>query len=58
MSTTSTAAAPPAPDDSVAPATSITHRPGNWIDGWNAEDETFWAKTGKKIAQRLSLIHI
>lgn len=52
MSTTSTAAAPPAPDAEVAPATSITHRPGNWIDGWNAEDETFWAKTGKKIAQR------
>ncbi|WP_455905541.1 MFS transporter [Microbacterium sp.] len=35
-----------------APAVTLTHRPGRWIDGWNPEDPTFWAAEGKAIARR------
>jgi Nitrate/nitrite transporter len=35
-----------------AAATTIVRRPGRWIDGWNPEDSTFWAATGKAIAGR------
>ena len=35
-----------------APAVTLTHRPGRWIDGWNPEDPTFWAGEGKAIARR------
>ena len=30
----------------------LTHRPGRWIDGWDAENTTFWESQGKKIASR------
>ena len=36
----------------AASATELTFRPGRWIDGWNAEDPTFWASTGRSIAKR------
>ncbi|MBO3663969.1 MFS transporter [Microbacterium sp. NEAU-LLB] len=45
MSTTPTPAAVEAP-------TELTFRPGRWIDGWNAEDPSFWASTGRAIAKR------
>lgn len=33
--------------------TSTPHtRPGRWIDGWNPEDEGFWARTGERVARR------
>jgi len=30
----------------------LTFRPGRWIDGWNAEDETQWEEAGRAIARR------
>ncbi len=30
----------------------MTARTGRWIDSWEPDDETFWASTGKKIAQK------
>jgi NNP family nitrate/nitrite transporter-like MFS transporter len=30
----------------------MSHRRGKWIDDWNPEDESFWARTGKRIARR------
>src|SRR6476646_1075269 len=30
----------------------MSHRRGRWIDDWNPEDESFWARTGKRIARR------
>lgn len=32
--------------------TTLVHRPGRWIDGWNPEDTAFWETTGKTIARR------
>jgi NNP family nitrate/nitrite transporter-like MFS transporter len=46
-STTDVDAPPPA----ATPA-SLTHRPGRWIDGWNAEDSAFWQAGGRAIARR------
>ncbi|MDY7527117.1 MULTISPECIES: MFS transporter [Cryobacterium] len=31
---------------------SLVHRPGRWIDNWNAEDTTQWNDGGKAIASR------
>ncbi|MGO4535992.1 MFS transporter [Leifsonia sp. 2MCAF36] len=33
-------------------ASSLTFRPGRWIDGWNAEDPQQWDQQGAAIAQR------
>ncbi|GAA1729886.1 MFS transporter [Microbacterium paludicola] len=41
-----------APDTTAASTTSLTFRPGRWIDGWNPEDTTFWASQGRAIAKR------
>ncbi|GAB3272251.1 MFS transporter [Microbacterium lacusdiani] len=42
-----------APSASVeAPQTTLTFRPGRWIDGWNPEDAAFWASQGRAIARR------
>jgi NNP family nitrate/nitrite transporter-like MFS transporter len=35
-----------------AAATSITRRPGRWIDHWDPEDQQFWAGPGKRIARQ------
>jgi MFS transporter, NNP family, nitrate/nitrite transporter len=33
-------------------SSSLTHRPGRWIDGWDPEDLGQWSRTGKFIARR------
>jgi MFS transporter, NNP family, nitrate/nitrite transporter len=33
-------------------------RAGRWIEGWNPEDEQFWARSGKHIARRNLLLSI
>jgi NNP family nitrate/nitrite transporter-like MFS transporter len=33
-------------------ATPLTHRPGRWIDGWDAEDTAQWNGVGRSIARR------
>ena len=43
-------AAPSAPAATTAPP--LTHRPGRWIDNWDAEDTTQWNSVGKPIAKR------
>ena len=50
--TTSAATAPPSTSTADAPAASaeLVHRPGRWIDNWNAENPTQWANGGKVIA--------
>ncbi|WP_323961052.1 MFS transporter [Arthrobacter sp. JZ12] len=46
------------PDSPTAPATgtaadaALVHRPGRWIDNWNAEDREQWQSGGKAIARR------
>jgi NNP family nitrate/nitrite transporter-like MFS transporter len=51
-----TSAAPPrtttTDTSKVAGPTTLTHRPGRWIDGWNAEDPAFWQAGGRRIARR------
>jgi len=49
----------PEPTTAAAPAGAaveadivLTRRPGRWIDGWDAENTTFWESQGKKIASR------
>ncbi|MGN7188721.1 MFS transporter [Microbacterium enclense] len=47
----------PRPEAATAPTTvdqsnELTHRPGRWIDNWNPENATQWAKEGKAIASR------
>lgn len=32
--------------------TALTHRPGRWIDGWDAEDTAQWNGVGRSIARR------
>jgi NNP family nitrate/nitrite transporter-like MFS transporter len=46
---TSTVSAPTA---APAAPSSLTVRPGRWIDGWNAEDPVQWNDGGAAIAQR------
>ncbi|WP_104166313.1 MFS transporter [Arthrobacter sp. SX1312] len=43
------ATAAPAP---VASAPPLVHRPGRWIDNWDAEDTTQWNSGGRSIARR------
>ncbi|WP_411701411.1 MFS transporter [Conyzicola sp.] len=38
----------PSPEAEVV----LVHRPGRWIDGWDAENTVFWESQGKKIASR------
>ena len=61
MTITPATSSPPQPDlelaDSGAPARTasavqLTRRPGRWIDGWDAENPTFWAAEGRSIARR------
>jgi len=43
------------PTLAATPATSappLTHRPGRWVDHWDAEDTTQWNTVGKSIAKR------
>lgn len=37
---------------SAAPTEAAARRPGRWIDDWRPEDETFWERTGKRVAWR------
>lgn len=37
---------------SAEAAAQLVHRPGRWIDNWNPENATQWAKEGKAIASR------
>lgn len=37
---------------STEAAAQLVHRPGRWIDNWNPENTTQWAKEGKAIASR------
>ncbi|KQR21328.1 MFS transporter [Microbacterium sp. Leaf151] len=46
---TAAAATPPAAATETA---ELQHRPGRWIDNWNPENATQWAKEGKAIASR------
>lgn len=32
--------------------TTLTRRPGRWVDGWNPEDPIFWESEGRAIAKR------
>ena len=44
-----------APPRTTAPGTqpaALAHRPGRWIDGWNAEDSAQWLSGGRAIARR------
>lgn len=36
----------------ATPETTLTHRPGRWIDGWNPEDPVFWNQQGRLLARR------
>ncbi|MFC8681439.1 MFS transporter [Microbacterium ureisolvens] len=45
-------AAPPRTISPVDAPVTLTHRPGRWIDGWNAENPTFWQAQGRAIARR------
>ncbi|WP_314146453.1 MFS transporter [uncultured Leifsonia sp.] len=51
---TSTVSTPAASTEEAAapPASTLTLRPGRWIDGWNAEDPLQWQREGAAIAQR------
>jgi NNP family nitrate/nitrite transporter-like MFS transporter len=40
------------PTTTATTSTVLTHRPGRWIDGWDPEDEAFWAGAGRSIARR------
>ncbi len=49
----------PRPETATPPAAAtetgrrqLQHRPGRWIDNWNPENATQWAKEGKAIASR------
>nr|WP_270352213.1 MFS transporter [Microbacterium testaceum] len=46
----------PRPEAATAPpateAAALERRPGHWIDNWNPENPTQWAKEGKAIASR------
>ncbi|WP_314457358.1 MFS transporter [uncultured Microbacterium sp.] len=46
------AAAPPAATTAGTQSAELVHRPGRWIDNWNPENATQWAKEGKAIASR------
>ena len=35
-----------------SPSPSLVHRHGRWIDGWDPEDPTQWAREGRPIARR------
>ena len=50
-SLTDTAASPRTTSPADAPV-ALTHRSGRWIDGWNAENATFWLGEGRAIARR------
>jgi NNP family nitrate/nitrite transporter-like MFS transporter len=48
-------ATPPAaatPTETAPAEAALSHRPGRWIDNWNPENATQWAKEGKAIAAR------
>jgi len=45
---TATLTAPP----ETSTASTLTHRDGNWIDGWDPENAQQWAAEGKSIATR------
>lgn len=50
-----TTSAPPAPLSATSPpvaSAELVHRPGRWIDNWNAENPQQWAAGGKAIASR------
>ncbi len=32
-------------------ASTLTHRPGRWLDGYNAEDAAFWEREGRALAR-------
>lgn len=49
MTTTETSAPAGVP---AAGTTTLTHRPGRWIDGWNPEDSAFWETEGRPRARR------
>ncbi|WP_188755424.1 MFS transporter [Microbacterium album] len=51
LSTTPHSTAPHSTAD-TASRTTIVRRPGRWIDGWNPEDDVFWASQGRAIARR------
>src|SRR3954462_638056 len=34
------------------PVTDPTRAPGRWIGHWDPEDESFWARTGRRVARR------
>jgi len=47
----------PRPETATPPAAAtetaeLQHRPGRWIDNWNPENATQWAREGKAIAAR------
>lgn len=46
--------APPSPvaEPRIAQRSALVHRPGRWIDNWNAEDRQQWDGGGKLIAAR------
>lgn len=48
--------APPQPappyDAPAAAGTTLAHRPGRWIDGWDPEDGRLWTATGRRTAHR------
>ena len=46
------AASPTPSTTATASAPALHHRPGRWIDDWDAEDTTQWNSVGKAIARR------
>jgi NNP family nitrate/nitrite transporter-like MFS transporter len=48
----STVAEPAISTSSPAPASAPSHRGKHWIDEWRPEDESFWERTGARIAKK------
>jgi NNP family nitrate/nitrite transporter-like MFS transporter len=42
----------PTPTPTAQKRSQLIYLPGRWIDGWDAEDDAFWAESGKAIARR------
>ncbi|MFY9713010.1 MAG: nitrate/nitrite transporter [Microbacterium sp.] len=38
--------------DTASSSTTLTHRPGRWIDGFDPENADFWESEGRSIARR------
>ena len=49
---TTTVTPPAGADVAATGSTTLTRRPGSWIDGWDPEDSDFWQSEGRSVARR------